>query len=128
MLTGVGLLLNAFALFRNIRLERAKWAAQLGRDFFGSTYRELRESLDDPDLNRMRILVDEEAAEFTEFLNFFETVAYLRNRKQINDKDVAAIFGYYLDAFRKHPELLAYVQNPLNSYGELATLLESHGK
>jgi hypothetical protein len=124
LLSVFALLLSGYSLYRSVRLERAKWAAQLARDFYGETYREVREALDDQTGAKIQDYVTRETPRLTEFLNFFELVAYLRNQGQIRQIDLDAMFGYYLEKFRKHPSLTAYIRNPLNSYGELAKLLE----
>jgi hypothetical protein len=128
LVSAIALIVGIFSFRRNVRLERARWATQLGREFFSPTYRDIREAVDSPDTSAILLLTETEPPEFTEFLNFFEMLAYLKNGKQIKDADVRAIFGYYLGAFRNHPKLISYIEDPLKSYGELATLLKEHGK
>ena len=41
-------------------------------------------------------MVDREDADFTDYLNFFEFMAYLEDRGQLSKRDVAALFDYYL--------------------------------
>ncbi|HSZ63113.1 MAG TPA: hypothetical protein VK828_15025 [Terriglobales bacterium] len=56
-------------------------------------------------------LVSEEASELTDYLNFFEFVAYLESSRQLDEADVRALFSYYLDCLKKHKEVAAYIQN-----------------
>jgi hypothetical protein len=55
-------------------------------------------------------LVTSESAEFTDYLNFFEFVVYLRASKQIRAADIDAMFSYYLACLSRHPTLKTYIK------------------
>jgi gamma-glutamylcyclotransferase (GGCT)/AIG2-like uncharacterized protein YtfP len=118
---GLAMVVRAFGISN--RLERARWASQLNLQFFSPEYRAMRQALASQDPAQIMVLIQTEPAEFVEFLNFFETVAYLRNHGQIEDPDLATIFRSYPGEFRKHPYLSAYLQDPLKPYKELAMLV-----
>lgn len=97
----------------NSRRERARWAENLYARFFErSELKTIRDRLDclpgDP---AVRQLVNEESAALTDYLNFFEFVAYLKSSKQLSETDIEALFGYYLDCLRRHPEVAAYIRD-----------------
>jgi len=130
LLNLAGFMLNFGALVMVIRafgisnrLERARWASQLNLQFFTPEYRAMRQALAASDPTQVLALIKSEPPEFVEFLNFFETVAYLRNHGQIEDADLATIFRSYPGEFRKHPYLSAYIQDTMKPYTELATVL-----
>lgn len=109
-----------------VRLERAKWAAQLSLQFFSEQFRSVREALDEPAAAAaLSQMVKAEDERLTEFLNFFELVAYLLKSGQILRDDLRAVFGYYLPRFSVHAELRDYIRKPQNSYEQLNALLDS---
>ena len=64
-------------------------------------------------------LVAKESAAWTDYLNFFEFMAYLQSSKQLSRRDVDALFSYYLGCLKKHPEAAAYIRNPAKGYENL---------
>ena len=117
----------AFAYRRNSALERAKWASSLYEKFYeATTLKQMRERLDclstvDP-VNE--IVIREEPA-FTDYLNFFEFIAFLKKSKQLKDSEIEALFGYYLDCLNRHDRVKQYISNPENGYEGLTNLLTS---
>jgi hypothetical protein len=121
-LTGVGTVTLAFAAFltgmqaiaeyknRN-KSEQARWVMQLFAQFFQDhRYQFIRQKIDFDDmedifplmardLKRDTIFAQEERDlldRFTDYLNFFEMMAYLAQRKQIAADDIKQMFDYYL--------------------------------
>lgn len=97
----------------NSRRERARWAESLYARFYERAELKLtRDKLDcasgDPVVAE---LVTKEASELTDYLNFFEFVAYLESSRQLEEADVQALFSYYLDCLKRHKEVAAYIQN-----------------
>jgi hypothetical protein len=97
----------------NSRRERARWAESLYSRFYErAELKIIRDKLDcasgDPVVAK---LVIEEASELTDYLNFFEFVAYLESSGQLAEADVQALFSYYLECLKKHKEVAAYIQN-----------------
>ena len=67
----------------------------------------------------MQKLVEEEDAEFTDYLNFFEFMGYLKKSGQLSRRDVAALFDYYLACLRKHDAVRKYIVDDSKGYGYL---------
>lgn len=126
LLAAFSFMLGAVAYWRNSRLERARWLANLYSKFYEALdLRMIREILDGnpPDAPAVSKLVEEQDARFTDYLNFFEFMAYLRACGQLSHKDVAALFDYYLRVLSKHKDVRKYVLDEKNGYGYLSRLL-----
>jgi hypothetical protein len=109
----------------NSRRERARWAENLYSRFFEKEdLKRVRDLLDcDPGDPEVSKLVTKETSAWTDYLNFFEFVAYLRSSKQLSRQDVSALFGYYLECLKRHSEVRGYIQNPTKGYEHLRKLL-----
>jgi hypothetical protein len=118
---------SAFLIYRkNARLERARWASNLYAKFYEaeSTLKKIRDQLDCPTPNdSVNSLVKSEPAECTDYLNFFELMAYLRKSKQLKSEDIEALFGYYLDCISKHRTVVEYIEHKGKGYESLRDLL-----
>jgi len=119
-LTGVGtILLGTAAVYAAIqavreykartRMETVRWTTELFHKFYeeGHGYRLVRQKIDYDDLSEIFALIHKSDGEysqeerdlldkFTDYLNFFEYIAYLLQREQLNRSDVDAMFEYYL--------------------------------
>jgi uncharacterized membrane protein YfbV (UPF0208 family) len=125
-LTGAGTVLLALAAsyagiqaikeFRaRTRAEKARWTTELFRKFYeeGHGYRLIRQKIDYDDLSDILVLMRKGLEEdfsqeerdrldkFTDYLNFFEYIAYLLQKGQLDDSDVRAMFEYYLTRMTK---------------------------
>jgi len=114
-----------FVYRNNARRERARWAESLYARFFEKgELKKVRDQLDctrdDP---KVAELVTKESSEWTDYLNFFEFVAYLQSTKQLSGQDVQALFGYYIECLKRHSALLKYVQKEEKSFDYLRRLL-----
>lgn len=125
----VGAVAACVALFtyrRNARLERARWISNLYAKFYEeeSTLKDIRDQLDSavPDAI-VDGLVKSEPSAFTDYLNFFELMAYLEKSKQLEREDIEALFGYYLDCLSKHRTVVKYIQDKGKGYESLRDLL-----
>ena len=126
LLAAVSALVAVLTYLRNSALERARWLSSLYSKFYEALdLKRIREALDDssPNSPRVRELVQQEDAGFTDYLNFFEFMAYLEACGQLSRRDVAALFDYYLRVLSKHQDVREYVQNDRNGYGYLKKLL-----
>lgn len=126
LLAAMSVAIGALAYWRNSRLERARWLANLYSKFYEALdLKMIRETLDcsAPNAVEVRKLVEDQDARFTDYLNFFEFVAYLRACGQLSSKDVAALFDYYLRVLNKHEDVRKYVLDDKNGYGYLKGLL-----
>jgi hypothetical protein len=121
----VSYLVAAFAALRavlvyrdNARRERAHWADTLfSRFFVALDYRKVRDLLDsDPDDPEVVKLVENDRADWTDYLNFFEFVFYLQVTKQLFKEDVDALFGYYVGCLKKHPAVINYIKDKGKSF------------
>jgi hypothetical protein len=56
-------------------------------------------------------------------LNFFEFVAYLQSEGQLLERDVQALFGYYLECLKRHQTVLEYIQKKEKGFDYLRKLL-----
>jgi len=111
---------------RNSAVERARWLSSLYSKFYEALdLKMIRETLDCnlPDSPEVKKLVQDEDARFTDYLNFFEFMAYLKACGQLSTKDVIALFDYYLRVLNKHDDVRKYVMDDRNGYGYLKKLL-----
>lgn len=117
----------AVVYYRNSAFERAKWASALYEKFYEeTTLKQLRDRLDClRDSDSVNEIVIREEPAFTDYLNFFEFIAFLKSSKQLKDSEIEALFGYYLDCLNRHDRVKQYVSNPENGYEGLAKLLTS---
>ena len=107
-------------------LERATWLSSLYSKFYEAPdLKRIRKVLDDnpPDATEVEELIRTEDSDFTDYLNFFEFMASLTDRRQLSKKDVAALFDYYLRLLSKHKDVRRYVLDDRNGYGYLKKLL-----
>jgi hypothetical protein len=112
---------------RNSKRERAQWVENLYLRFFKEEQlKTVRNGIDsdaDEDLAKVNHWVNEESSDFTDYLNFFELVAYLRESEQIGKKDVSALFEYYLHGLKRNKKVLAYIENDKKGFKHLKKLL-----
>lgn len=126
LLAAVSVTIGALAYWRNSRLERARWLSSLYSKFYEALdLKMIRETLDctSPNSPAVQKLVQDEDARFTDYLNFFEFMAYLRACGQLSTKDVGALFDYYLRVLTRHEDVRKYVMDDRNGYGYLKKLL-----
>lgn len=95
-----------------LRLERAKWLASLYEKFYErENLKPIREILDCEDEISLEItrLIRDEPAEFTDYLNFFEFVAFLGKLRQLGIDEINDLFGYYLDCIGRRDDIKEYI-------------------
>ena len=112
--------------YRKVALERATWLSSLYSKFYEAPdLKRIRKVLDDnsADAPAVEELVRSEDSDLTDYLNFFEFMAYLKDRRQLSKKDVAALFDYYLRLLSKHQDVRRYVLDDRNGYGYLKILM-----
>ena len=109
----------------NSRRERARWAEAVYERFYErAELKVVREKLDCiPGDTGVAQLVAEEIADLTDYLNFFEFVAYLESSRQLATADVEALFNYYLGCLKKHREVAAYIQDHEKGFEHLRKIL-----
>jgi hypothetical protein len=119
--------------------DRLKWLSQLQVEFFESKiFLLIRQKIDYDEMDDIFALIQRDRLpdaqfgqsekelfdKFTDYLNFFEFIAYVRFEKQMLKKDVAALFDYYLrrlGEIHRAAELLSYLKE--NNFENLHKLL-----
>jgi hypothetical protein len=122
----VGALGAVWIYYRKSALDRATWLSSLYTKFYeADKLKQTRNTLDEslPDAENVQKMVDDEDPNFTDYLNFFEFMAYLEERGQLSEKDVAALFDYYLRNLSKHKSVRKYIGKDKKGYGYLQKLL-----
>jgi len=114
-----------FVYRNNSKRERARWAEGLYTRFYEKPeLKKVRDQLDCVAGDAgVASLVSEESSALTDYLNFFEFVAYLKSSKQLAESDVEALFGYYLNCLRRHKEVVGYLGDKDKGYEYLRKLL-----
>lgn len=151
LLTGIGtVVLSSTAIFaffsyrRQIKRERIKWLQQLYEQFYNqSRYKPVRQRIDFDDLDDLLPLLYQTQAmgqrptredcnkidEFTDYLNFFEWIAFLESINELSFKHIDVMFNYYLkrilEVDDKHGgKLLTYIN--ASGYEKFVGLLGKH--
>ncbi len=120
----------AFTYWRSTRTKAAEFLTSLHQAFFvDKTYKKVRSVLDDESklgASKLSELLQTEPDDFTDFLNFFELVAYLRECRNLSAKDVEALPGYYLTLLANKPDLRSYINS--RDFEHLDSLLTKRAK
>lgn len=127
-LTPIGGLVAAFwavwTYRQSVKLSRARWMKELYEKFY--EYQQLkpvRQELDSGNQLTIAKLVSDESQEFTDYLNFFEFLGYLRESAQVKRKDMLDIFGYYLTNLKSCPQVFEYINDPSKGFEKLSKVL-----
>jgi len=127
MLAAVGTFVTALvasiSYMQSRRLERAKWTLSLYEKFYERPeLKSVREVLDsESDSQGVNDLLLACPPEFTDYLNFFEYVAFLERKDQLKREEVEALFDYYIKCFNRHPRVIKFIAD--NGYEELSRML-----
>lgn len=89
----------------------------------GQELKSVRDILDADDEQKISQRVDGEDVHFTDYLNFFEFVAFLSESKQIRESEIIGMFDYYLRNLRKHPTVWKYINDATKGFEKLRKLL-----
>ena len=126
-MAGAAAAVSAVFVYRNnSRRERARWVEDLYSRFFEKgELKQVRDVLDcNSDDEKVNALVTEEGSAWTDYLNFFELVAYLHESKQVAREDVKALFEYYIGCLKKHKDVVAYIRNESKGFKHLRRMLQ----
>lgn len=145
--TVVGLITAGLAYrtyYRQARLERLKWLQQLYDSFYNSErYKPVRQIIDFDDMAEVLSLLQKSDYEcrqlpekqrnlldqFTDYLNFFEWIAFLEWKRQLNFKDIDVMFNYYLkrvvEIDNKHENQISKYMSS-SGYEQFRRLLVKH--
>lgn len=116
-IAGAAAAVSAVFVYRNnSRRERARWVESLYSRFFEkSELKQLRDALDcNANDEKVNVLVAEEGSAWTDYLNFFELVAYLQESRQVAAEDVKALFEYYIGCLKRHRAAIDYIRDETN--------------
>ncbi len=122
----------------SLRLRRAEWLHRLFQEYYSaSTYRPIRQLLDEP-VGRARLsqvlsklgsresrLSPEESKilyDLTDFLSFFEFIAFLRSEGALTLEDCKVLFHYYLQLLSQQRDVVDFMTR--YGYGPLLQLLK----
>ncbi len=111
---------------KNRKLERIKWLDSLYRRFYDEpTHKRIRRILDKENQTKeIETLVQEQPEELTDYLNFFEFIAYLDTTGQLKKQEISAVFDYYLGILKRHASVRRYICDiRKNGYEQLCKLL-----
>lgn len=128
-LTPIGTLVAAFwavwTYQKSVKLARAKWMKELYEKFYEQQQlKPVREQLDGGDEQTVTKLVRDEDQSFTDYLNFFEFLAYLEESGQVSRADMLGLFGYYLENLKSSRAVREYVNKPAKGFEKLQKLLQ----
>ena len=127
-LAAVSAAFAALTYRRNANTKRAEFLLQLHKAFFvDPTYKPIRDLLDNPnesDAEKLRKHIQEETAELTDFLNFFELIAYFESCKTLRRHDVDALLSYYLHLIKTNGPLSSYISKDQTSFEYLNKVIE----
>lgn len=131
IVTALGTLIAAwFAAItycKSVKLERAKWMKELYEKFYErSDLKNVRDVLDGDDQVKISELVKKEGPDFTDYLNFFEFVAFLHQSKQISKQEVLGVFEYYLRNLKQHKDVADYIATRSKGFERLDKLLKTN--
>ncbi len=115
----------AITYWRNSQLEKAKWSLSLYEKFYEQPQlKAIRDILDnEEDDPGVASLVIKCSSDFTDYLNFFEFVAFLEKKKQLSCDEIRALFDYYLKCLNRHPRVITFIKE--NGYEDLQKLLKT---
>lgn len=107
------------------RRERANWARDLYTRFYEKNdLKAVREVLDcDSPSAEVTVFIGGESPELTDYLNFFEFVAYLQVSDQLKKADVDDLFKYYLDCLKRHDAVRAHIKEPKKGFEKLRKIV-----
>jgi hypothetical protein len=151
LVSGIGALIVAWAALwarknyaRQVTLEQMKWLQQLYDSFYSSErYKAVRQLIDfddlgstlellrraDTDSSQLSLPERTQVDQFTDYLNFFEWIAFLEKEGQLTFEQVDAMFKYYLVRLlqvEKNRELRKYIQE--HGYEQLHRLLNRYAE
>lgn len=109
---------------RNSARERTRWLFELYQRFYEqAALRDMRVRIDWGDTAFVQEEKDASLlGDLDNFLNFFEFLAYLRKQRELQLREIQAMFAYPLSTISKDKAILAYLRK--YGYEELDALLK----
>ena len=126
-----------YLYWREQGFRRARWLTDLYTRFYEtSRYRKVRRLLDFEQTKELSRIIDKDRKDqelngeeiklfdrFTDYLNFFEYILYLKENGQVTGKDYERLFQYYLENLNK-PVARDYILRPENGFELLGETLQ----
>jgi hypothetical protein len=103
-----------------------KWADWLfDRFFVKEGLKQVRDLIDCKANDKtVQDLVADDKPRWTDYLNFFEFVQYLKVSKQLSEKDVQALFGYYRGCLSRHQVIVDCIEKEEYGFDYLRDFLK----
>ncbi len=116
--------------WENSKREASKWLHELYRGLYGD--QDLQDVLwrlepENTNDTQLRSLIDQDdtfGSRFDRFLNFFQFVAVLHDRRELDMKDVMSMFKFPLKLIRTRNAVVEYIRKEEYEFRELRALLE----
>ncbi len=120
-------LLSWWQYRKNSARERARWLIDLFHRFYEEPiFKEMRIAVDWGETAFVRAENDKSLlGKLDDYLNFFELVAHLQDRKGLKPEEVKAMFDYPLRAIAQDKDVLPYLRK--YGYEQLDALLKKLG-
>ncbi|HVZ98894.1 MAG TPA: hypothetical protein VG841_01120 [Caulobacterales bacterium] len=124
---------------QDVKHKQTHWLYELFRDFYeNNTFIGVRRTLEygqNPELNELRKAIQcnptpregvEIADAFCNYLNFFEFMCNLVERRRLDRKDLERSFQFYLDNLASHRFVVEYIFEESNGFEALRKELRHH--
>lgn len=127
------------------KLQKAQWMGNLYERFYlQRQFKNIRRKIDFDDLSDVIKLLEKDTwakpqdfleeerklfDSFTDYLNFLEFVAYLKRKDQLDNRDIEALFSYYLKRLNELDQgkkVREYIENPDSGFENLRELLATY--
>jgi hypothetical protein len=114
LVVGIGVLVAVFNYRKLAKIRRAEWLKSLFEKFFeNDLYKEVRGWIDYDEVTEKleNDFVSKRANEekFTDFLNFFEFIGLLYDRKELELDEINALFDYYLRKIKSNGKCAEWI-------------------
>ncbi len=133
LVTASGVIWTVYVYRRNSNAEKVMWISNLYEKFYErDELKMVREILDcqttkegnSKEEKKLASIVEGETRDFTDYLNFFELVAFLKKNGQITSEQVEDLFGYYLQYLKRHEIIRDYIEEPAKGYELLSSMIK----
>jgi hypothetical protein len=124
---------GVFQYWRSVNVRRSEWIYKFYSEFYVEPiHKTVRDKLDSDDgkrdiervIRNVKNLTNEDRQlrnSFSDYLNFFEFLLYLKKIHVISGHDIEDMFGYYLDVLAKSNDIKEFVED--YGYGLLSNYL-----
>jgi hypothetical protein len=112
---------------RNLMVEHAKWISSLYEKFYERPeLKKVRDSLDceanHEQVDELVLKEQKGQGDLSDYLNFFQFVAFLESSEQLTREEIKDMFNYYLRCLKRHDRVRKYIKE--SGYERLDSFLE----